>query len=412
MNINISNVGQMIKEAEKKWLHYCDVNGVKDPVVIVNNSGGKDSGATDLLAKAILGDDGYRSVACDTDNENPLTIEHLKSWHLQRGGSPVQIVKMDYAQSLFDKRKERVNKDWLSSSMVRAGAYRGIIMPALGNPNTKFAELWRKNAKRVGWGDKYGCALDAFNDVFKKTGNAFFDMCLLHGGIPLGRQRYCTDELKIDAAFAQVIQPLLDEGEEVVQWSGVRAQESEKRASYDEFSADERGDGYLWNFLPVHKWTHQDVFAIHKHFNVKPNPLYTMGMERVGCMPCILVSKQELSEIALRFPEEIERIRNWELQLGKVSRWIHWMIVGHVDRRPTKLDGFTFGKSVNYPRHFKMPIEAYDGTCFLGPKGGKIGGTIDDAVDWSRTGRGGKTYDLVTAVASKDLCSSKYGLCG
>ena len=412
MYLNISNCGQMIKDVEKKYKSYCQSNGVKDHKVIVNNSGGKDSGATDLLATAILGEGNFRSVACDTGNEHRHTIDHLKCWHNQRGGLPVEIVSADYSQELFDKRKAKVEKQWKSKMMVRAGAYRGILMPSLANPNTKFAEIWRKNAKRVGWGDHYSAPIDAFREVFVKTGNPFFDMCLIHGGIPLGRQRYCTDELKIDVAFDQVVEPLLDQGEEVVQWSGVRAQESDKRAGYNEFDSDERGDGYLWNFLPIHKWTHAEVFALYKHFNVEPNPLYKMGMERVGCMPCILVAKEELAEIALRFPYEIDRIRNWELQLGKVSRWIHWMIAGHVDRRPMKKDGLQFGSKVIFPRHYKMPIESYDGTCFLGPKGGKIGGSIDDAVDWSRTGRGGKTYDLVTAVASKETCSSKYGLCG
>lgn len=412
MYLNISNCGQMIKDVEKKYKSYCQANGIKDHKVIVNNSGGKDSGATDLLATAILGEGNFRSVACDTGNEHSHTIEHLKSWHNQRGGLPVEIVSADYPQELFDKRKAKVEKQWKSKMMVRAGAYRGILMPSLANPNTKFAEIWRKNAKRVGWGDDYAAPIDAFREVFVKTGNPFFDMCLIHGGIPLGRQRYCTDELKIDVAFNRVVEPLLDEGEEVVQWSGVRAQESDKRAGYKEFDSDERGDGYLWNFLPIHKWTHSDVFALYKYFGVEPNPLYKMGMERVGCMPCILVAKEELAEIALRFPEEIDRIRNWELQLGKVSRWIHWMIAGHVDRRPMKKDKLQFGVNRIFPRHYQMPIESYDGTCFLGPKGGKIGGSIDDAVDWSRTGRGGKTYDLVTAVASKEMCSSKYGLCG
>jgi Lon protease-like protein len=34
-------------------------------------------------------------------------------------------------------------------------------------------------------------------------------------------------------------------------------------------------------------------------------------MGRVGCMPCINCRKDELREIALRFPETIERIERW-----------------------------------------------------------------------------------------------------
>lgn len=59
-----------------------------------------------------------------------------------------------------------------------------------------------------------------------------------------------------------------------------------------------------------------------------------------------------------------------------------------------------------------VDVEAYKGTCMLGPRGNVIGGSIYDAVEWSRTGRGGKTYDLVTKAIDVEVCSSKYGLCG
>lgn len=181
-NLNISNCGQLIKEAENKYKKYCNDFGIKEPKVIVNNSGGKDSGATDLLAMAILGDDGYRSVACDTGNENDLTINHLKGWHFQRGGNPVEIISAEYPQELFDKRKAKVEKQWRSKMIVRAGSYRGVVMPSLSDPSTKFAELWRANAIRVGWGDHYQSPIDAFRDAFVKSGNPFLDMCMIHGG--------------------------------------------------------------------------------------------------------------------------------------------------------------------------------------------------------------------------------------
>lgn len=34
-----------------------------------------------------------------------------------------------------------------------------------------------------------------------------------------------------------------------------------------------------------------------------------------------------------------------------------------------------------------------------------------DVVEWAKTGRGGKVYDLVKASLDTSVCSSRYGLC-
>nr|WP_313553469.1 phosphoadenosine phosphosulfate reductase family protein [Atlantibacter hermannii] len=146
------------------------------------------------------------------------------------------------------------------------------------------------------------------------------------------RDRFCTDELKIQIAFDAAIKPLLDDGEVVVQWSGVRADESSKRAGYDRFSKDERDPDYLYNFLPIHQWTAADVFALHKYFGISPNPLYTQGASRVGCMNCVLCTKEEISETAARWPEHIEKHHAWEKKVRLASRWVHWMSVGTVSQ--------------------------------------------------------------------------------
>ncbi len=412
--LHISDIGALITEVSKAYREYCDRFGINDHQVIVNNSGGKDSGATELLAHAIFGDN-YRSVAADTGNEHPITLVHLKTLHLQRGGKPVEIVSAEYPQELFDKRRVKIAKEWQRKQIVRAGAYRGIVMPSLARADTAFAELWRQRARGLGW-DEFETPLEAALSALKRSGNPFLDMALTHGGFPLGRQRFCTDELKIQVVYDKVLAPLLDAGRDVVQWSGVRADESEKRATYDRFSEDKRDQsGHLFNFLPIHQWKVADVFALYRHFGIKPNPLYSLGMERVGCMPCILVAKHELAEVAARWPEEISRVAQWEQHVAMVSRWIHWMMVGHVDRRQFKSlgDKAKLGVNARLPhRSFVVDVEAYKGSCMLGPRGNVIGGSIYDAVEWSRTGRGGKTYDLVTKVIDVEGCSSKYGLCG
>ena len=109
-------------------------------------------------------------------------------------------------------------------------------------------------------------------------------------------------------------------------------------------------------FRPILKWTVDDVFAMHRRYGVTPNPLYTQGMSRVGCMPCISCNKEELRQIAMRFPAEIERVAEWEALLQEAS----------------KVDGATF---------FTSRASEADGE-----------GKINSKVEWSNTTKGKVQY--------------------
>ncbi|MNP35701.1 phosphoadenosine phosphosulfate reductase [compost metagenome] len=152
----------------------------------------------------------------------------------------------------------------------------------------------------------------------------------------------------------------------------MRAAESPARAKLIE--REDTPEGYEV-YRPLLKWSAKDVFDIHKKHGIKPNPLYLQGMSRVGCMPCINVNKAELFEISRRFPEEIERIAEWEKLVAKVSRR---------------------GDS-----SFLPALENDDKK------------DIHDWVDWSKTSYGGHQIDLLKMIEieSSPVCSSVYGLC-
>ncbi len=208
-------------------------------------------------------------------------------------------------------------------------------------------------------------------EVLHPTGIPFLDLCLWKGRFPSTKARFCTQFLKREPVFNQIYLPLMDEGKQVVSWQGVRAQESAARAKLPE--REETPEGFEI-YRPLLKWTVQDVFEIHKRHGIDPNPLYLQGMSRVGCMPCINCQKSELYEIARRYPEEIERVAKWEKIVSKAS----------------KLASATFFCSTN-----------------------DWGENIYKAVEWSKTGYGGKQYDLFKVAGFEDVpvCSSVYGLC-
>jgi 3'-phosphoadenosine 5'-phosphosulfate sulfotransferase (PAPS reductase)/FAD synthetase len=187
--------------------------------------------------------------------------------------------------------------------------------------------------------------------------------------------RFCTEELKVHPINKQVTLPLIDQGYEVISWQGVRAEESPKRAMLAE---REELDFGVIAYRPLLKWLVADVFDMHKKHGINPNPLYSQGMGRVGCMPCIMCRKSELHEISRRFPEVIDRLRSWEAIVSRASKQ---------------------GKGT-----------------FFWVEQGKLGANeedsgIDSAVEWSKTDHGGRQFGLFTDTEEMPSCSSMYGLC-
>ena len=116
---------------------------------------------------------------------------------------------------------------------------------------------------------------------------------------------------------------------------------------------------------------------MHRKHGVKHNPLYEMGMGRVGCMPCINCRKDELLEISKRFPEVIDRIDQWEQAVKQAS----------------KRQVATF---------FAAPSDDSEWSATQ---------TIRVFVEWAQTSRGGKQFDFLRMQDDGPVCTSIYGLC-
>lgn len=302
---------------------------------IVSVSGGKDSTATLLMALE-RDTDNLQAVFADTGHENSKTYEYL-DYLEQETGVQILRIKPDFSGRIAHKR------DVVCGKWRNEGVDESIIEAALS--------------------------------ALKPTGNPFLDLCLWKGRFPSTRARFCTQELKVFPIQQQIFEPLLNavDTQDIISWQGVRADESEARANLPE--SDEADNGVI-NYRPILKWTAEMVFDFHRKHKVKWNPLYEQGMGRVGCMPCINCNKAELREIALRFPEEIERVKEWERIVGLASK-----------------------RSVST---FFAPNMAPNNPA---------GTTLETAVEWSKTARGGRQYDLVIASDDGKQCSSAYGLC-
>ena len=261
----------------------------KNRTDIVAFSGGKDSVATLLLARE-RGMDVTVAFA-DTDNEHPILYEYLE--YIEKKLD----IRITRVKANFDKRieskKDYIKKHWHKPLQV-----------------TRWGV---KKTRRALTEEEIALALT----TLKPTGNAMLDLFLQKGMMPTPRQKFCSIELKQLPMHEQITRPLIAAGKAPIVWQGVRAQESAARSKYSPI--EETDDGVLL-YRPILLWKHEDVFAMAKRHGVKPNPLYAMGMSRIGCMPCINCNNAELAEIARRFPEEIARIADWEKQVAKTSR--------------------------------------------------------------------------------------------
>lgn len=150
----------------------------------------------------------------------------------------------------------------------------------------------------------------------------FLELCKRKQRFPSAKARFCTQELKL-IPLAKYMDAAEDCTHQV--WVGVRAEESPSRAKLGPFSGSDvkypprKVSRQIIN-RPLLDWTWRDVFEIHSRHDIKPNPLYKMGMNRVGCFPCIMSRKAELREMFRRFPEVIDRLRDWEEQVAAVSK--------------------------------------------------------------------------------------------
>ncbi len=305
---------------------------------VLSFSGGKDSTAMYLLALG-RGKD-FLPVFADTGHEHQLTYDFIRELPRLTGGPKIRWVKADFTGAIARKRKF-IAKNW----------------PGDGVPEDRIARALA---------------------LLHPSGIPFLDLCLLKGRFPSTMARFCSQELKHFPVYLQVIAPFLEAGHRVMSWQGVRAEESPRRAALPVREKTEEG---LSTIRPILKWSWEDVFAIHRKHGIEPNPLYRLGCSRVGCMPCIHARKDEIRNIAHRFPDEIDRVSEWERLVTETCK--------------RGLSSFF--------SHDKVP----------GDHQGRAGIPMPDireVVEWSRTARGGKQFGFASMMEPAQ-CSSLYGLC-
>lgn len=303
--------------------------------ILVSVSGGKDSTATLLVAMEQHPHENIGAVFCDTGNEHQFTYDYVRYLELQTG-VPIRWLKQDFS-AWWQRKTEYVRDKW----------------PGKGVPDSVVERVL------------------AFLEQ-GPTGNPYLDLCIIKGRFPSRKAQFCTQYLKSEPATEYALE-LIDRHGAIESWQGVRADESLNRRDLAE--REDLGGG-LVIVRPIHKWTAEMVFAQHDKHGVEHNPLYRLGMGRVGCMPCINARKDEVLEISKRFPEHIDRIEEWESLVAQTSK--------------RQSATFFTAPGANETAHERNNIR--------------------QVVKWSQTSRGGKQADF-TRMEEPAMCASAYGLC-
>lgn len=315
---------------------------------VVSLSGGKDSTATLLCALELHGHSEVRTVFADTGHEHEATYEYALNYLPSKLGIKVDVVRADFTDEFATKR---ANLSRIAQGESEEAVYGG----------REFKYAWTSEA-----------AARAL-ELLHPTGNPFLDLCLVRGGFPSRKRQFCTEYLKTKPLTAYSVD-LIDAGYFVESWQGVRADESESRRWLPSY--EEQG-GFYSVYRPILKWTAAATFEAHAAYGIEPNPLYRQGMSRVGCMPCINSNMADLRAVATRFPEHIERVAEMERLVSAVTR----------PRSPVSF--------------FHMGTQGHSGQD----------SRIWSVVEWSRTTRGGRQFDLLAPLEDSKACSSAYGLC-
>ncbi len=136
---------------------------------------------------------------------------------------------------------------------------------------------------------------------------------------------------------------------------------------------------------PLIRWSEQDVIDVHRQFNIPPNPLYLLGAERVGCWPCVYSRKSELRLIGEISPERVALIRELEAEVTQITK-------KKVEARGDEFNG--------------LPVSMFKRQV----RGSYTSFPIDQVMEWSKTSRGGKQFELFAPDGAQAGCM-RWGLC-
>ena len=146
---------------------------------------------------------------------------------------------------------------------------------------------------------------------------------------PSAAQRQCTSDLK-RGPIEREIRRFARTGSwrAVVNCTGIRAEESPRRARLESFKMNARNSiaGRDWfDWAPIHHLSTEEVFATIRDAGQTPHPAYAAGNQRLSCIFCIMASRNDLAHGRQAHPRLFARLVELERRTGYAM---------HMSRKP------------------------------------------------------------------------------
>ena len=138
---------------------------------------------------------------------------------------------------------------------------------------------------------------------------------------PSSKQRWCTSEFKRGPG-GRVLTKLAQELKgccTILSVFGFRAEESAARAKREPFVLNARHSTNMrkvWDYLPIHDWTEEQVWQDIRESNVPHHPVYDQGMGRLSCSFCIFAPRNALLTAAYLRPDMLQEYVDLEKEIG------------------------------------------------------------------------------------------------
>ena len=358
-------------------------------IFIVGFSGGKDSLAVLLYLIYVLKAKRVIAVFADTNHESQITYDYIETLKLEYG-LPITTVTATLGEFADEKELAVVNillRLDLVAEPCKTHLSRTLELAAEAKVS-KDKPRAKVHLERI---KQLITEAESLGLTWRDEPLTMERLAILKRRFPSPMLRFCTTFLKLMPQRNWVTRYLktLDAADvsRVIRVSGVRAQESSKRAKHPTAQFDDYMGCWLW--LPIHKWTHEDVFEIAKKYEIPVNPLYKMGYGRVGCFPCINATKSELRSMATRHPETLVQLRGMEERAADA--------VGK--------------KAMSFFSNDKTPTRFHSHVC---ENSGKSFPDAMDVMRWALNLPSNPNQGLLFSEDDNEdshSCSSKYGLC-
>ena len=139
------------------------------------------------------------------------------------------------------------------------------------------------------------------------------------GKWPSSTTRFCTSEFKRGPGNRVLSMLRRERPGHILQVFGFRAEESPARAKRSVLQKNGRASTKqweVWDWLPIHDWTTEQVWADIRESEVPYHPAYDLGMPRLSCCFCIFAPFSALVKAGKANPELLDEYVEAEKQMG------------------------------------------------------------------------------------------------